>query len=162
MAVIALLPALRGRVVRGRRALPRQDPEPPVHDTLALREEPVAADVDPVALVREGLGDAAGRRSRLDHHGHDVGAREQFPRRREAGWPGTGDHRHPAARVGDLGCGTGQFAEAIAPFVGEVVGGSYDSIGASVVVAVTDGGETKEFYNDSWFEPGFLESVEVE
>lgn len=27
----------------------------------------------------------------------------------------------PAARVGDLGCGTGQFAEAIAPFVAEVI-----------------------------------------
>ncbi len=53
-------------------------------------------------------------------------------------------------------------AQPVESWTGEVVDGSYDLVGASVVVAVTDGGETKEFYNDSWFEPGFLVSIEAE
>src|SRR5215207_1821203 len=89
--VIDVVAHLRG--VRGGLSLARHHREPPVHHALVLREEPVPADVDAVALVVVGLRDAADRVRPLEDHGVDVGAREKLECGRETGRPRAGDHR---------------------------------------------------------------------
>ena len=88
--VVDVVPLLRG--VGGGLALARHHREPPRHDALVLGEEPVSADVDAVALVVVRLRDAADGVRALEHHGVDVGAREQLEGGCEAGRSRAGDH----------------------------------------------------------------------
>src|ERR1035437_1420744 len=83
-------------LVRRRLPLQRQLGEPPLHHAIAFRKEAMAADVHPVPLVRERLRDAAGRERTLEHQRNDVGSREEFPGRRQAGRSGARDHRDSA------------------------------------------------------------------
>ena len=71
----------------------RQDVLPPAHDPVGLGEEAVSAEVHAVAAVVDRLGDAADLDVRLEHQRQDVGAAQQFQRRRQAG--GTRRPRSP-------------------------------------------------------------------
>ena len=82
-------------VVVAGRTLQRQGVAPPLHDAVVLREEPVAADVHPVAVVLHRARDAAELAGRLQH-GHVVRVRaavlHQFPCGGQTGGAAADDH----------------------------------------------------------------------
>jgi len=76
----------------GRRVpLERQDVEPPIHHTLTFAEEPVAADVDAVALVIVRLRDATDGIGRLENDRMDIRTLEKFIGCSESCGPGSGN-----------------------------------------------------------------------
>ena len=82
-------------VVVAGRALQRQGLTPPGHDAVVLGEEPVPADVHPVAVVFDGTRDAAEFAGGLEY-GHIIGlgapVLDQFPCSGESGWAAADDH----------------------------------------------------------------------
>ena len=86
--VVGVPGAAGARGARGRgvpRGLQWQDVLPPLHDALTFGEEAVAADVDAVALVLDGAGEAANHAGGFEDDGQDVGAAKEFECGGEAG-----------------------------------------------------------------------------
>jgi hypothetical protein len=99
------------RLIGGRGGLDGHHSHPPVHDAVGLGEEPMAPEVDAVALVRHRLGDSADLILGLVHDRTEVGAALQFMGGRQARRPAANDrHRLPRcthALIQVLGPGTG-------------------------------------------------------
>src|SRR5262249_7638351 len=86
-AAPAVPAAQRDRVV-AIRALQRQALQPPVHHPVGFREEAMAADVYPVAVMLDGARDAADIVQRLDDDRLYIRAAQQLHGRREPRRPG--------------------------------------------------------------------------
>ncbi len=65
--------------------------QPPVHDPVALGEKAVSAEIDAVAAIVHGAGDAANLIAHLNHNGANIGAGKQFVGGGEPGRPGADD-----------------------------------------------------------------------
>ncbi len=80
-----------------------QDLEPPLHDAVGLREEAVSADVQPLAIVLDGLREPPDVGGHLEDQRQDVGLLQQLVCGGQPRGAGSNDDRSSLRCVGHLG-----------------------------------------------------------